>query len=65
MVSSIKIIQVLKKNGWKLKSVRGDHYQFVNPDEPEKGKVTVTHPKKDVIIGNVKSIEKQTGLKFK
>ena len=30
----------------------------------KKGRVTVTHPKKDTPIGTVKNIEKQSGIKF-
>ncbi len=30
----------------------------------KKGRVTVTHPKKDIPLGTLKSIEKQAGVKF-
>ena len=63
MVSSLKVIKDLEKDGWSLKTVRGDHWQFVHPTK--KGKVTVQHPKKDIPVWTLNSIEKQSGLKFK
>ncbi|WP_200806621.1 type II toxin-antitoxin system HicA family toxin [Dethiosulfovibrio salsuginis] len=32
--------------------------------DPKKGKMTVPHPNKDLKKGTLKSIEKQSGLKF-
>jgi len=60
--SSREIIKLLENNGWYLFEVRGDHYQFKHP--VKKGKITVTHPKKDVPIGTVKQIFKQSGITF-
>ncbi|MBR0080951.1 MAG: type II toxin-antitoxin system HicA family toxin [Synergistaceae bacterium] len=39
-----------------------DHYQFKHNEIP--GKVTVQHPKKDLSMTVLKSIEKQSGIKF-
>ncbi len=61
-MSSIEVIRILRRDGWKLKAVKGDHYQYVHPTK--KGKVTVPHPKKDIPIRTLKNIEKQAGLKF-
>jgi predicted RNA binding protein YcfA (HicA-like mRNA interferase family) len=33
--------------------------------QPKKGRVTVPHPKRDIPIGTLKSIEKQSGLKLR
>ncbi|MCU0591245.1 MAG: type II toxin-antitoxin system HicA family toxin [Desulfobacterales bacterium] len=41
----------------------GSHTQFRHPQV--KGRVTVPHPKKDIPISTLKSIERQSGLKFK
>lgn len=60
--SSQEVIKMLKQDGWKLKNVVGDHYQFVHPEK--KGKVTIPHKRKGLSIFELKSIEKQSGLKF-
>ena len=59
-MSSKDLIKILKKDGWILKNIVGDHYHFIHPTK--KGKVTVPHPRKDVAIGTLKSILKQAGL---
>ncbi len=41
----------------------GDHWHFHHPEQA--GIVTVPHPKKDIPIGTLKSIEKQANMKFK
>ncbi|MCL6590151.1 MAG: type II toxin-antitoxin system HicA family toxin [Firmicutes bacterium] len=61
--SSREIIKLLENDGWYLFEVRGDHYQFKHP--VKKGKITVTHPKKDIPIGTVKQIIKQSGIILK
>ena len=63
MISSLKVISALKRDGWRLKTVCGDHWQFVHPIK--KGKVTVQHPKKDIPMWTLKSIEKQSGVKLR
>ena len=57
-----EIIKLIESDGWFLVKIRGDHRQFKHPTK--KGKVTVTHPQKDIPIRTLKSIEKQTGIKF-
>jgi predicted RNA binding protein YcfA (HicA-like mRNA interferase family) len=61
--SSREVIRILTADGWYEKHCVGDHHQFVHATK--KGKVTVVHPEKDIPTGTLKSIEKQTGLKFK
>lgn len=58
--SLMQIIKILKKDGWYHTNTVGDHHQFKHPTK--KGKVTVTHPVKDVPIKTVKSIFKQAGI---
>lgn len=62
MLSS-DIISVLKKDGWTEVARKGSHVQFKHPSKP--GRVTVPHPKRDIPIGTLKSIEKQSGLKLR
>ena len=60
--SSREVIKQLKADGWYEVNCEGDHHQFKHAVKP--GKVTVTHPVKDIPIRTLKSIEKQAGLKF-
>lgn len=62
-VTSREIIQALLADGWELVDVSGSHNQFRHPKKP--GRVTVPHPKKDIPIGTLKSIEKQAALKIR
>lgn len=61
--SSREIIKTLIKNGWYEVSCNGDHHHFKHPTK--KGKVTITHPKKDIPTGTLKSISRQSGIDFK
>lgn len=63
MTTSQEVIDALKADGWKLDRVRGSHHIFKNPRKP--GHVTVPHPKKDMMRATLRSIERQSGLKFK
>jgi predicted RNA binding protein YcfA (HicA-like mRNA interferase family) len=60
--TSRDIIKALKDDGWTQVDQQGSHVQFKHPTK--KGRVTVPHPKKDMPIGTLRSIEKQSGLKF-
>jgi predicted RNA binding protein YcfA (HicA-like mRNA interferase family) len=51
---------MLKDDGWYLVHVVGSHHQFKHPTKL--GKVTVPHPKKDLLLPTVRSILKQAGL---
>ncbi|WP_223294625.1 type II toxin-antitoxin system HicA family toxin [Nitratidesulfovibrio vulgaris] len=57
------MIKILKAFGWYLLKIVGDHHQFKHPTRP--GKVTIPHPKKDLAIGTLKAIEKQSGIKLR
>ncbi|OJX75230.1 type II toxin-antitoxin system HicA family toxin [Magnetospirillum sp. 64-120] len=59
---SREIISILEADGWYEVARRGSHAQFKHPTKP--GRVTVPHPKRDLPIGTVKSIEKQAGVKL-
>ncbi|WP_315734126.1 type II toxin-antitoxin system HicA family toxin [Bradyrhizobium sp. SZCCHNR1093] len=60
---STDIISALKADGWEQVAQKGSHVQFKHPTK--KGRVTVPHPKKDIPIGTLRSIEKQAALKLK
>ena len=60
--SSREVIKILESDGWYLVSTKGSHYQFKHPDK--KGRVTVKHPDKNIPLDTMKSIERQSGLKF-
>lgn len=61
--SSREVLKILKQDGWYEVGCIGDHHQFKHPTK--KGRVTLTHPVKDIPLGTLKSIEKQAGLKLK
>jgi predicted RNA binding protein YcfA (HicA-like mRNA interferase family) len=42
---------------------KGSHAQFTHPTK--KGRVTVPHPKKDIPLGTLVSIERQAGIKLR
>jgi predicted RNA binding protein YcfA (HicA-like mRNA interferase family) len=60
--SSKEVIAILLENDWYLERVKGSHHQYKHKNK--NGKVTVPHPKKDLPLGTLKSIERQSGLKF-
>jgi predicted RNA binding protein YcfA (HicA-like mRNA interferase family) len=62
-MESREIIRRLLDDGWFLVNVAGSHHNYKHPEKP--GKVTVPHPEKDLPIGTVKSIERQSGLKLR
>ncbi len=61
-VSSREVLKLLKRDGWYIVRVCGDHHQLKHPTK--KGTVTIQHPKKDLSLNNIKSIEKQAGIKI-
>lgn len=62
-MDSKEIIKKLKADGWHEVNVKGSHHQFKHPHKP--GRVTVPHPRKDMPLGLVKSIEAQARLKLR
>ena len=62
-MNSRDIIRMLLDNGWFEVGQIGSHVQFKHVSK--KGRVTVPHPKRDVAIGALRSIEKQSGLKLR
>jgi predicted RNA binding protein YcfA (HicA-like mRNA interferase family) len=62
-MKSADVIALLRKEGWIEVAQKGSHMQFKHPTKP--GRVTVPHPKRDIPIGTLRSIEKQAGLKLR
>jgi predicted RNA binding protein YcfA (HicA-like mRNA interferase family) len=57
------VLRALKSDGWEEVAQKGSHVQLKHPSKP--GRVTVPHPKRDLPIGTLKSIEKQAGIKLR
>jgi len=62
-MDSRTIIRALIAGGWELVATKGSHHQFKHPSRP--GRVTVPHPKRDIPLGTLRSIEKQAGLNLR
>ena len=59
-MNSRDVIRALLADGWVEAARRGSHVQFKHPSKP--GRVTVPHPKRDLPVGTLRSIERQAGL---
>jgi predicted RNA binding protein YcfA (HicA-like mRNA interferase family) len=57
------VVAALNKDGWQQVAQKGSHVQFKHPAKA--GRVTVPHPQRDIPIGTLRSIEKQSGLKLR
>ncbi|MBZ5763228.1 MULTISPECIES: type II toxin-antitoxin system HicA family toxin [Rhizobium] len=62
-MKSVDIISALTNDGWFEVAKKGSHVQLKHPTK--RGRVTVPHPKRDIPMGTLKSIEKQSGLKLR
>jgi predicted RNA binding protein YcfA (HicA-like mRNA interferase family) len=62
-MDSRTIIRKLRQAGWvHFRTTRSPHH-FMHPDTQQV--VTVPHPRKDVPIGTIKSVERQSGVKLR
>lgn len=59
-MNSRDIVSALQADGWFEVARRGSHVQFKHPIKA--GRVTVPHPKRDIPMGTLRSIERQSGL---
>ncbi|ATG90528.1 type II toxin-antitoxin system HicA family toxin [Methylomonas koyamae] len=59
-----QVIAILKAEGWQLARIEGSHHIMEKPGFPRAVPVPV-HGSKDIGIGLLKAIEKQTGVKLK
>ena len=62
-MDSRDIIRKLEAAGWRVDRVRGSHHQFRHPSRP--GTVTVPHPRKNLSIVVIRSIERQAGIRLR
>jgi predicted RNA binding protein YcfA (HicA-like mRNA interferase family) len=62
-MDSREVIRVLEADGWRLIRTKGSHRQYRHPARP--GLVTVPHPRKDIPVGTLRSIERQAGLRLR
>ncbi|MGQ9921930.1 MAG: type II toxin-antitoxin system HicA family toxin [Desulfobacca sp.] len=62
-MNSKEVIRRLEADGWFQVGQKGSHVQFKHPTKP--GRVTVVHPKKDIDMNTLKSIEKQSGISLR
>ncbi|KQU73186.1 hypothetical protein ASC75_05940 [Aminobacter sp. DSM 101952] len=60
---SREVIRLLVADGWLEVARKGSHVQFKHP--VKKGRVTVPDPKRDIPLGTLRSIEKQSGIRLK
>ena len=60
---SSDVIRMIEADGWLQVAQKGSHRQFRHPEKA--GRVTVPHPKADLAIGTIKSIEKQSGVSLR
>lgn len=61
-LNSRDVVKALEAAGFEKVAQKGSHVQFKHPRR--KGRVTVPHPKRDLRIKTVKSIERQSGMKL-
>jgi predicted RNA binding protein YcfA (HicA-like mRNA interferase family) len=61
-MDSRTVIRLLKADGWILVRTKGSHQHFRH--EKRAGLVTVPHPAKDIPIGTLRSIERQSGTRL-
>lgn len=61
-MNSRDVIRALERAGWFKVGSKGSHWQFKHPDKP--GRATVPHPKRDLPLGTLRSIERQAGIKI-
>lgn len=62
-MKSADILRALAANGWVRVAQKGSHVQLKHPAKP--GRVTVPHPRRDMPMGTLRSIEKQAGIKLR
>ncbi len=55
-MDSREVIAAIEAAGWAHVATKGSHWQFKHPTLS--GRVTVPHPKRDLPIGTLRSIEK-------
>lgn len=62
-MDSRTVLRLLMAAGWVEVAQRGSHKQLRHPGRP--GKVTVPHPRKDLPLATLRSIERQSGVRLR
>jgi predicted RNA binding protein YcfA (HicA-like mRNA interferase family) len=62
-MNSRDVLAALRADGWKPVAQKGSHINLKHPVKP--GRVTVPHPRRDLPVGTLKSIEYQAGIKLR
>ncbi|MCA9538789.1 MAG: type II toxin-antitoxin system HicA family toxin [Myxococcales bacterium] len=62
-MDSKAILRRLQQAGWFVVAQQGSHVQLKHPER--KGRVTVPHPKRDLPLGTLRSIERQSGVSLR
>ena len=62
-MNSRTVIRLLEDDGWQVIRRVGSHHQMQHPTKP--GTTTVPHPRKDVAIGTLRNIERQSGVRLR
>jgi len=61
-VHSREVIAILEAAGWRLRRIKGSHHVYGKEGcRP----VVVPHPEKDLPLGTLKAIEKQSGVRLR
>jgi predicted RNA binding protein YcfA (HicA-like mRNA interferase family) len=63
LMNGKQVITRLKQEGWTLIKINGSHHMMQNIELNKKVPIPV-HSSRDIKIGTIKSIEKQTGVKL-
>jgi len=56
-----KLMQMLRQDGWELDRVNGEPHTFKHPERA--ALIPLTHPRKDLPVGQVRSIYRIAGWK--
>jgi predicted RNA binding protein YcfA (HicA-like mRNA interferase family) len=64
-MTSREIIKKLESAGWRCVWTTGSHPIFSHPTQPERGTVSVPHPRKDMKPGTLANIERSSGVKLR
>ena len=62
-MTSREVLVRLAAHGWYVVATRGSHLQLKHPTK--RGRVTVVHPSRDLAVGTLRSIEKQSGVRLR
>ncbi len=57
------VLAALRADGWVEVTQKGSHVQLKHPMKA--GRVTVPHPRRDLPIGTLRSIERQARIKLR